>query len=333
MAGRIITTLPDDVSTSVSVNSNAEGSPITPIISVCVPMYNNGATIERCLRSILDQDAEYELIVVDDNSPDDSVAIAEKMLRPGDRLIRNTSNLGAHGNHIKCLELARGSYIQYVHGDDWLLPGALRTLARCFDDPSVGLAFAPRRVLTDDLEWLRRCGTLHTRFRNLQEHNDGQSLVMQMALQGLATNWIGEPTNVMFRRQLALDAGGIRSDIAHLSDLDLWLRMLLRSAACFVPQELSVRQHSPFTVQTFEARPWWLDRLRLLTWVIVDPASPIMIRLTAGMWWAPVWLLRALEVIVYGPDRASRMKTLLLAPVREFARARRLRANLKWNEP
>lgn len=311
------------------MNSDAEGSPVNPLISVCVPMYNNGATIERCLRSILDQDAEYELIIVDDNSPDDSVAIAETMLRPGDRLIRNESNLGAHANHVKCLELARGSYIQYVHGDDWLLPGALRTLARCFEDRTVGLVFAPRRVLTDDLEWLRRCGSLHTRFRKLEEYNHGPSLVRQMTLQGLGTNWIGEPTNVMFRRQLAWEAGGIRSDIAHLSDLDLWLRLLLRSAACFVPQELSVRQHTAFTVQTFAARPWWLDRLRLLTWMIVDPASPVFIRLIAAIWWTPVWLLRALEVVIYGPDRRSRMKTLMLAPFREFAHAWRLRANLK----
>lgn len=311
------------------MNSNAEGSPVIPSISVCVPMYNNGATIERCLRSILDQDAEYELLVVDDNSSDDSVAIAATLLRPGDRLIRNESNLGAHQNHIKCLEFARGSYIQYVHGDDWLLPGALQTLARCFDDPTVGLAFAPRRVLTDDLEWLRQCGTLHTRFRKLEAYNHGHSLVMQMALHGLDTNWIGEPTNVMFRRQLALAAGGIRSDISHLSDLDLWLRLLLRSAACFVPQELSVRQHTSFTAQTLEARPWWLDQLRLLTWMIVDPASSNRIRIIAGAWWLPVWLLRAHEAVVYGPDRRWRIKTLILAPFREFRRAWRFRTGLE----
>ena len=121
--------------------SNAESLSASPLISVCVPMYNNAATIKRCLRSVLDQDGEFEILVVDDDSSDDSVAIAATMLRAGDRLIRNRSRLGPE-NHNKCLELARGSYIQFVHGDDWLLPGALQTLARCFDDPTVGLAFA-----------------------------------------------------------------------------------------------------------------------------------------------------------------------------------------------
>ncbi|WP_406815932.1 glycosyltransferase family 2 protein [Mycobacterium sp. M23085] len=291
-------------------------------------MYNNGATIERCLRSVLDQDGDFEILVVDDGSSDDSVPIARTMLRAGDRLIRNKSRLGANQNHNKCIELARGSYIQFVHGDDWLLPGALQTLVRSFDNPAVGLAFAPRRVLTDDQLWLKRCGTLHTRFRKLEQYNHGPSLVMQMVVQGLGTNWIGEPTSVMFRRQLAMDIGGLRQDIAHLADMDLWLRLLLRSAACFVPQEMSVRHHTAFTADDFVSRPWWLDRLHLLTWMIVDPASPTLIRVTAAIWWLPIWLLRGLEVLIYGPDRWSRMKTLAVAPYRQFARARQLRDRL-----
>ena len=306
------------------MNSNdAAGSPANPVISVCVPMCNNGATIARCLRSVLDQEGEFEILVVDDDSSDDSVAIAATMLRAGDRLIRNESNLGAHQNHNKCLELARGSCIQFLHGDDELLPGALQTLVRCFDDPTVGMAFAPRRVVTDDLKWLRHCGTLHTNFRTLHEYNPGTSLVAQMTFRGVAGNWIGEPTCVMFRRELALDVAGFREEFFHLSDIDLWLRLLLRSAACFVPQELSVRHHA--TVRDFTTRPWWLDRLRILTWLTVDPASPTTIRIMSGVWWSPVWLMRIMEVITSGPDRRSRMKTLILAPFREFAHFRRLR--------
>ncbi|WP_151841222.1 glycosyltransferase family 2 protein, partial [Mycobacterium tuberculosis] len=53
--------VPGDASSVVSVN------PAKPLISVCIPMYNNGATIERCLRSILEQEGvEFEIVVVDD---------------------------------------------------------------------------------------------------------------------------------------------------------------------------------------------------------------------------------------------------------------------------
>src|SRR5262249_21924999 len=98
-----------------------------PTVSVCVPMYNNSATIEHCLRSILGQDGvDFEIVVVDDDSSDDCAAIAATMLRSGDRLIHNESRLGLNQNHNKCLELARGTCIQFVHADDWLLPGALQ---------------------------------------------------------------------------------------------------------------------------------------------------------------------------------------------------------------
>lgn len=113
--------VPGDASSVVSVN------PAKPLISVCIPMYNNGATIERCLRSILEQEGvEFEIVVVDDDSSDDCAAIAATMLRPGDRLLRNEPRLGLNRNHNKCLEVARGGLIQFVHGDDRLLPEPCR---------------------------------------------------------------------------------------------------------------------------------------------------------------------------------------------------------------
>ncbi|MEY8016701.1 glycosyltransferase family 2 protein [Mycobacterium servetii] len=303
----------------------------TPHVSVCVPMYNNGATIERCLRSILDQDGvDFEIVVVDDNSSDDGAAIAARLLRPGDRLIRNESRAGLNRNHNNCLENARGTCIQFVHGDDWLLPGALQMLSTRFDDPTVGLAFAPRHVKTEDLRWLRRCGRQHTRFWGLREYNDGPSLVTQMLLQGGKGNWIGEPTCVMFRRELALEVGGLRDDIFQLVDLDFWYRLMLRSAVCFVPRELSVRSHSGGTETTrnVTTRRWWLDHLRILTWLIVDPASPAGVRVMSAVLWPPAWLVAVGEVTLFGPQRWSRLKILARAPYREFAHARRLRDDL-----
>ncbi|WP_276207064.1 glycosyltransferase family 2 protein [Mycobacterium alsense] len=303
-------------------------APTKPTVSVCVPMYNNSATIERCLRSILDQDGvEFEILVCDDNSSDDCAAIAASLLRPGDRLIRNQPNLGLNGNHNKCIDLARGSLIQFVHGDDWLLPGALRTLVPCFEDPAVGMAFAPRRVINQkDVPLHRRLGPAHIWFPWLRKHNHGPSLVAQMMLQAAMGNWIGEPTCVMFRRQLGLDVGGLRDDIYQLVDLDFWLRLMLRCDVCFVRKKLSVRIHSAgtTTLSIVKARRNWLDHLRILTWLIVDPASPRVVRTTARVWWVLKWAVMWLGVAVLGPERRSRLKLLADAPTTEFARARQL---------
>jgi glycosyltransferase involved in cell wall biosynthesis len=304
----------------------------TPAISVCVPSYNNSTTLARCLRSILEQDgAEFEIVVVDDASTDGSADIAATMLRPGDRLIRNEVRLGLCANHNKCIALARGTRIQFVHGDDWLLPGALRRLAPYLDDPAVGLAFAPRRVDQDHMPLRWRLVTRpHKFFRSLGERNQGRSLVAQMLWAGGASNWIGEPTSVMFRRELALAVGGLREDIYQLVDADFWFRLMLRSEVCFVPDELSVRTQSLDTESVRNARTGrsWLDHLRLLTWLIVDPASTRAIRLCAAAWWPLVWLDLNLKAALSGPQRWSRLKTLARAPVREFAHARRLAARL-----
>jgi glycosyltransferase involved in cell wall biosynthesis len=303
-----------------------------PTISVCVPMYNNGATLARCLRSILDQDGvDFDIVAVDDESSDDCAAIAAKMLRPGDRLIRNDSRLGLCGNHNRCIELARGRLIQFVHADDWLLPGALQHLARCFDNPAVGMTFAPRRIMQDDIPWQWRLLTEpHKFFRTLREHNEGTSLVAELILVGGAANWIGEPTSVMFRRQLALDVGGLREDIYQLVDLDFWFRLMLRSEVCFIPQQMAVRVQSLDTESVRNAKTGrsWLDHLRVLTWLVVDPASTRAIRMRAAAWWSLVWLRLNLQVAMFGPQRWSRLKTLARAPVREFAHARRLAARL-----
>ncbi len=312
-----------------SVYSDEHGKAAAgPRVSVCIPMYNNSTTIERALRSILDQDGvDFEIVVVDDDSTDDGAAIAAAALRPGDRLIRNAPRLGLNGNHNKCLEVARGDLIQFVHGDDWLLPGALKTLVACFDEPGVGMAFAPRQVETDDREWAQRYGSVHTHFRRLDECNRGSSLVAQMVARGAKDNWIGEPTCVMFRRQLAADAGGFRTDIFQLVDVDFWMRLMLRSTVRFVPQELSVRNHTTATATTrvMATRRNLLDRQRVLTWMMVDPFSPKRIRAAAAMWWIPAWLALLIEVAILGPQRRRHVKTLAMAPFREFRRARQLR--------
>ncbi len=172
----------------VPVNRDyVDGVPNGPTVSVCVPVYNNSATIARCLRSVLDQDGvDFEIVVVDDDSSDESAAIAATMLRRGRPVNTQSASpwpqpkpqqmFGIGPWHLRPVR-ARRSY--------WLLPGALLTLARCFNDPTVGMAFAPRRVETDELAWKARYATPHVHFSKLEEHNQGRSLVTQIALRGV----------------------------------------------------------------------------------------------------------------------------------------------------
>ena len=87
---------------------------------------------------------------------------------------------------------------------------------------------------------------------------------MQLVVNGIHHNWVGEPTCVMFRRQLALDAGRFRDDVYQMLDLDLWLR-LYQVHRALVPRELSARCHTTDTesVRNKAIRRDWLDQLRV----------------------------------------------------------------------
>lgn len=216
--------------------------------------------------------------------------------------------------------------MQFVHADDWLLPGALQTLAHELDASRGGMAWAPRKVLTEDTNWLRLYGQHYKKLWGLRNRNDGHKLVRQVSLQGIPDNWIGEPTCVMFRRQVAVDAGGFREDLYQLLDLDLWLRLMLRGTACFVLRELSVRTHTSATetVRNRTLRRDWLDQLRVITTMAVDPMAPTDIRIINRLWWIPIWIGVLVQGVALGPQRIERLKTALLAPRDEFGRARTL---------
>lgn len=298
-----------------------------PLVSVCIPTFNNAATITRCLDSVLAQEGvNFEILVVDDESSDGCADIVAGALRPGDRLFRNEARLGLVGNHNRCIELARGTYIQFVHADDWLLPDAVQTLTRKLAGSDAGMAFAPRRVVTEDVRFAQRYGLLHTHFTRLADCNDGRRLAMQVAVRGSHHNWVGEPTCVMFRRDVALAAGRFRDDIHQLLDLDLWLRLMMRTSVCFVAEEYSVRSHTAATasMRNKALALDWLDQLRVITSMIVDPSAPLGIRAVNALWWGPIWVRTVAAAAVFGPQRVSRLKESSAAPFREFARARRV---------
>jgi len=94
-----------------------------PAVTVAVPMYQGGPTIERALRSIQNQTfRDVEIVVVDDGSTDDSVQKVISLGIPGLRLFRNTQNEGLGFTRNRLLAEARGRYLAWLDQDDICLP-------------------------------------------------------------------------------------------------------------------------------------------------------------------------------------------------------------------
>src|SRR3990172_6845810 len=93
------------------------------LVSICIPVYNMEPTIERCIRSALGQTyPSVEVVVADNQSTDRTHELALSIKDSRLRVVRNERNLGPYGNHNRLLELSRGEWVKFLHGDDELTP-------------------------------------------------------------------------------------------------------------------------------------------------------------------------------------------------------------------
>ncbi|MFZ3577234.1 glycosyltransferase family 2 protein [Virgibacillus sp. DJP39] len=101
-----------------------------PKISVIVPVYKAESYIQKCIDSILNQTyRDFELILIDDGSPDKSGEICDEYFLKDDRVIvKHKLNGGVSSARNAGIDLANGEFIMFVDSDDWLEYNALNTL-------------------------------------------------------------------------------------------------------------------------------------------------------------------------------------------------------------
>ncbi|MGE0667882.1 MAG: glycosyltransferase family 2 protein [Sphingomonadales bacterium] len=137
------------------------------LLTVVMPNYNYGHFIDEAIRSIADQTyAPIELIVVDDASTDDSVAIATQTLSKvtnlfDKKLIALEKNVGKLGALNRALPHVRGTYFMIQDSDDLLTPEyASRTIAALDEaraaDPSIGFLYTDCTLISQTGEVLDR---------------------------------------------------------------------------------------------------------------------------------------------------------------------------------
>jgi glycosyltransferase involved in cell wall biosynthesis len=294
-------------------------------VSVCIPVYNSVDTVGRSIDSALAQTySDFECVVVDDNSTDGTAEVAAAYDDDRIRLVRNAANLGMVGNHNKCIRIARGELIQFIGGDDWLLPDCLSRLVKTFESPRVGIAFARRRVDTTDTQWKARYSTLDGPLQPLSAVNEGDDLVRKYLGTGGNGNPIGEPTAVMLRRETLIAAGGFPPEVPQLSDVDTWLRILTRSDAAFVEEELSVRWHHAGSATDQFAGTAVLDKMWVLSGLIRAEDLDSTLRLRSLAMW--LGTLARLSKAMFDTPPAERAKQTrsFAANLRYVATGRRL---------
>jgi glycosyltransferase involved in cell wall biosynthesis len=121
-------------------------SDILPLLSVLMTSYNREKYIEESIRSVLNQTfTDFELIIVDDASTDDTLSIARKYQAIDKRIkvYANDQNLGDYPNRNKAATYANCKYIKFVDSDDIVYPHALQVFVWCmesFPGSAIGIA-------------------------------------------------------------------------------------------------------------------------------------------------------------------------------------------------
>lgn len=254
-------------------------------LSIIIPVYNAGETLRSCLEHLFRSDIDdFECIVVDDGSTDESAAIARDF---------NVKLVGAHarGGPAQARNLgaraSRGEVLLFVDADVWVQPGTLRRVREFFEEnPSVSALFGSY----DDEPYHRN---FISQYKNLLH-----TFVHQTARSDASTFWTGCGA---IRREAFLELGGFDElrDRPACEDVELGFRLKLAGHSIRLDPSLQVKHLKRWTfwrlVQTDiweRSLPWTEAILRhrfMPNDLNLQTGQRLSVALTAGIVLLAVW--------------------------------------------
>ena len=196
------------------------------VVSVIVPAHNYAHYLPEMMQSLQAQTlAEWECVIIDDGSTDDTRAVVEK-LASADARIRyfHQDSQGPSAARNAGFEKSRGRYLQLLDADDLLEPGKLKLHADYLDaHPEVGLVYGEIRYFRNE----------HPRERTLSLDGGAHPWTSEISAQGepllhaVVTANITAINAPLFRKDLALAADGFDAARRYAEDWDFWIRLAL----------------------------------------------------------------------------------------------------------
>ena len=222
-------------------------------LSVCIPTYNGSNYLKECLDSILAQTfSNFEIVIVDDHSIDDSFEIAQRYAA-GDgriRVFRNKRNLGLVNNWNHCIGLAKGEWIKFVFQDDFIELNCLERLMEATNS-SKKMIVCRRKIIFDGVsDKIKRMFESFRDRMSIDRVFGGRTDISpndfcHAIMNNLRKNFIAEPTVVMLHRNVFDRYGMFNPDFIQLCDLEFWARVGCNCGMKYIPETLATfRVHS-----------------------------------------------------------------------------------------
>jgi len=126
---------------------------INYFVSIVIPSYNSSKFISQTIESVLSQTYKnWEMIIVDDKSLDNSNTIVEEYIKKDNRikLIKLNKNIGAAMARNKALEIAQGRYIAFLDSDDIWMPSKLEVQIKFMQENNYPISFTSYKIIDEN---------------------------------------------------------------------------------------------------------------------------------------------------------------------------------------
>jgi glycosyltransferase involved in cell wall biosynthesis len=223
-----------------------------PKVSVIIPNYNHAIFLDRRIDSVLSQTIDdFEVIILDDNSGDNSKAIISQFSSHPTiaHIVYNESNSGSvFRQWKKGLKLAKGQYIWIAESDDAADPFFLEKMIPVLDDnPDVGFVYSDSLILKNGAS----SGRLFSDFRNFHFKNSkwGQSYINDGRSEITECLWksctVNNASAVLFRRSAIEKINPFDRDFRFFGDWYCYLKLCRENKIAYVHEPLNhYNEHS-----------------------------------------------------------------------------------------
>jgi glycosyltransferase involved in cell wall biosynthesis len=198
-----------------------------PLVTVIIPTYNRGWVVQEAIDSVLDQDFnDYELIVVDDGSDDNTREILGAYGKA--ITVLQQSNRGVSAARNRGIAEAAGRLIAFLDSDDLWLPRKLTTQVKFFAENADAVINQTQEI------WIRN----GVRVNPKKRHHKFSGMIFERSL----ALCLVSPSAVMIKKSLFDAVGGFDEDLPACEDYDLWLRISCRYPAHLIDFPLIIKR-------------------------------------------------------------------------------------------